>query len=297
MLFNIYFHRGDFFLACLWRSISSPGCAAVRELCGQGINPDVGASSSLGCMNLNASLAWESQADGFRAVHQLLLPSHNEVSLYYGFVISLWLQKLSPPKWVWSAGCLSCSPAWTEQSWQPRRRTPLKSSSLAFYLKQTAGVDCWAEPVPQGMSSWRLHNTMCNACPEYFLPAPLESIPPGKVAFATSGASPALLDKGKRWGGVKPAWLHAGWTSLTFCCAFSLLTWIISMHSSLKWGKFNRSAYFLVFLPLSSANLPILMSFISWETITSLSPGLKFREGLGMFYQTLLVFNRSLWKS
>lgn len=148
-----------------------------------------------------------------------------------------------------------------------------------------------------GNELWRLHNTMCNACPEYFLPAPLESIPPGKVAFATSGASPALLDKGKRWGGVKPAWLHAGWTSLTFCCAFSLLTWIISMHSSLKWGKFNRSAYFLVFLPLSSANLPILMSFISWETITSLSPGLKFREGLGMFYQTLLVFNRSLWKS
>lgn len=47
------------------------------------------------------------------------------------------------------------------------------------------------------------------------------------------------------------------------------------MHGPLKWRKFNCAVYFLVFLPLSSANLPILMSFISLETITSPSPGLS----------------------
>lgn len=82
-------------------------------------------------------------------------------------------------------------------------------------------------------------------------------------------------DKRKWWGEAKPAGLHAVRASLTFCSAFSLLIWIIFTCSSLKWRKFNCSAYFLMFLPLSSGNLPILLSFISLETITSPSPGLS----------------------
>lgn len=97
-------------------------------------------------------------------------------------------------------------------------------------------------------------------------------------------------------GESKPAELHTIEARLAFCSVFSLLTRIIFTRSSLKWRKFNCSSYFLVFLPLSSGSLPILMSFISLETITSPSPQPKFKEDLGMLYQTLLAFNRSLWK-
>lgn len=220
LAFYISFHPSEIFLHTY---TESPQLLAVLH--GQGVNTVIRASS-LACMNPDASLAWDNLVkwlSGFWAVHQLLLPSHKAVSLYDGSVISRWSQKLSPPKWVWSADC-------------PVPQHPLLGENMLItwiLLTPSSGADCWAEPVP---GEWAPI-----ASPHHFklirdrmrIPSPLR-----KSSF--SRVRKALLDKRRWWGEAEPVQASQALSS-----AFSLLIWMILVRSSLKWGKFNCAAYFL----------------------------------------------------
>lgn len=149
------------------------------------------------------------------------------------------------------------------------------------HCAETAGKHRQAGPLPHGEGSGSFasqFSVICNMCPASFSRSCPDSVPLGDGGVChlrCQRGEDFLQDKRKGWGEAKPAGLHAVEASLTFGSAFSVLIWIIFMHGPLKWRKFNCAVYFLVFLPLSSANLPILMSFISLETITSPSPGLS----------------------
>lgn len=111
-----------------------PGCAAGQELHSPGFYADVGTTSPLAWMSPEGLEYPEWDAGGSRAAHQLLLPSHNELSLDYGSVISCECRNYHLPNECEVLDARPDPPARTEPSWQrPRREVRVgTSSSLAF---------------------------------------------------------------------------------------------------------------------------------------------------------------------
>lgn len=147
---------------------------------------------------------------------------------------------------------------------------PTGAALLSLHLHH--GTVGWVHPDPH---QWApvlclpvFTTTLCTHTAPFLLLCS-DPIPPGKEVLAFG----CKLDRSKRWESSTCWAVALGAPALG--SAFSVLIRLIFMHSSLKWRKFNCAVCFPAFLPLCGANLPILLPFISWETITSPSPGLS----------------------